>query len=628
MRHYFVVSLAWRCLLPGLLLTALTAQAQVPAWTLAVPVGVGQGTSTSRAVAVAADAAGNLLVTGYFKGQVTFGSTVLTSAGGTDLYVAKYVPSTWAWAVRGGGTGDDQGRSIALRGTSIYLAGSFTNNLANAGAVTLGASGTVTQYGASPVLSQDMLLAKYTDLGNSAAFEWSQVGGGTGEDTGTGVAVGSGGVYLTGTISTNAANVSGVQLGGSGTVSGTVPLAGSGITPNEDLLLAKYTDGGTTAALVWTQVGGGSYGDSSYGLAVSGANIYLTGTLANDAANGADVHLGGNGTTPGTGLQYGAGPRLSSDVLLAKYTDQGATGALAWTQIAGGTETDFGQGVAVHGNSVYVLGTLTNNRTDATSVRLGGSRTVLGTYLQYGTSATTTLNLLLAKYIDNGATGSFAWSQVGGGNNINLAGGVAVSGTSVYVTGAISNDRSNSGQVVFGGEGTSLGTVPVAGVGSQASFDLLVARYADQGATGTLAWVQVGGGESNDSGSSLAVTTTGVYAVGGATAPATFGSIGLSGPTSTAPPLGVLTGFAPTALAARAPALPSRLLLWPNPTSRGGATLRGATPGTVVEVVDALGRLVTSVRADVRGVSQLTAELRPGLYVVRNGTLSARLAVE
>jgi hypothetical protein len=52
------------------------------------------GTSSDEGFGVAVDAAGNAVVTGSFSGAVTFGAgaqqVTLTSAGETDIFVAKY----------------------------------------------------------------------------------------------------------------------------------------------------------------------------------------------------------------------------------------------------------------------------------------------------------------------------------------------------------------------------------------------------------------------------------------------------------------------------------------------------------------------------------------------------------
>jgi hypothetical protein len=70
------------------------------------------------------------------------------------------------------------------------------------------------------------------------------------------------------------------------------------------------------------------------------------------------------------------------------------------------------------------------------------------------------------------------------------------------------------------------------------------------------------------------------------------------------------------------------LALFPNPT-RSSATLTGAEPGATVQVLDALGRLVTTVTADAAGTAelQLSTALAKGVYVVRTGAKALRLSV-
>ncbi|WP_151087102.1 RCC1 domain-containing protein [Hymenobacter baengnokdamensis] len=72
------------------------------------------------------------------------------------------------------------------------------------------------------------------------------------------------------------------------------------------------------------------------------------------------------------------------------------------------------------------------------------------------------------------------------------------------------------------------------------------------------------------------------------------------------------------------------LALYPNPATAPGATLRGALPGTVVMMYDALGRLVASAPADAAGTAALALPtgLPAGVYVVRAGAHALRLAVE
>jgi len=160
-------------------LLPLAARAQAPAWAGATPGSLTQASGTSLTRAVATDASGNVFVTGQFTGSVAFGSTLLTSRGSGDLFVAKYVPGTdtWAWAQSGGGASNDIGYGVAVSGSSVYVTGQLQNNTANATSVLFGGGGTtpgtVQVNGASGTNSSDLVLAKYTDNGTSAALGWA-----------------------------------------------------------------------------------------------------------------------------------------------------------------------------------------------------------------------------------------------------------------------------------------------------------------------------------------------------------------------------------------------------------------------------------------------------------------------
>ncbi|UOR00200.1 T9SS type A sorting domain-containing protein (plasmid) [Hymenobacter sp. 5317J-9] len=72
------------------------------------------------------------------------------------------------------------------------------------------------------------------------------------------------------------------------------------------------------------------------------------------------------------------------------------------------------------------------------------------------------------------------------------------------------------------------------------------------------------------------------------------------------------------------------VLLYPNPTHGGAATLTGAAPGARVTVFDALGRQVLAATADASGTAALvlSAGQTAGVYVVRAGPRAVRLTVE
>lgn len=87
------------------------------------------GTSTDEALRVSTLADGSAIFQGSFKGIATFGSTTLASAGGEDYFVAKVTASgAFVWASRAGGSGDDGLESwgvSALADGSAIVTGSF-----------------------------------------------------------------------------------------------------------------------------------------------------------------------------------------------------------------------------------------------------------------------------------------------------------------------------------------------------------------------------------------------------------------------------------------------------------------------------------------------------------------------
>src|SRR5207244_2972967 len=90
--------------------TQAAAAAASSNWAMAIG-----GTGADMGYSVATDTNGNLIVAGYFSGTVNFGSGALTSAGGQDIFVAKYSPSgTCLWAARFGGSGDDEALGVAV----------------------------------------------------------------------------------------------------------------------------------------------------------------------------------------------------------------------------------------------------------------------------------------------------------------------------------------------------------------------------------------------------------------------------------------------------------------------------------------------------------------------------------
>ena len=144
------------------------------------------GTSYDEGNGIAVDASGNVYVTGSYNGTATFGTTTKTSAGGYDIFVAKYNSSgTLQWVQSAGGTSYDYGRGIAVDASgNVYVTGYYE------GTATFGTTTKISAGG------HNIFVAKYN---SSGALQWVQSARGTLYDIGSDIAVdGSGNVYVTG----------------------------------------------------------------------------------------------------------------------------------------------------------------------------------------------------------------------------------------------------------------------------------------------------------------------------------------------------------------------------------------------------------------------------------------------
>ena len=560
-----------------LLLAAPLVRAQAPAWQTAV--GVGGATDRSGVFATAADASGNVYVAGGFYGSITLGNATLVSAGLRDLFVAKWSPTTNAflWAQRAGGPGDDYVNSVALSGSSVYLAGVFGSSQLQLGSTTL------TNVNALPSgINFDGYVAKLTDAGTGGTFVWAQGFGGTGTDYGNAIALNGGNVYVAGIFASPTLNFgTAVTLTNASTGTSTVTTT--------DVYLAKFTDAGSTGGFVWAERLGSTGGEFCAALAFGNGSLYLGGSFNSPA-----VTLGG---TTLSNASNNTGTSGTEDVFVARLTDLGSAPAYEWAQRGGGPGPDQALRIAVVPGSVYIAGRITSSAS--------GITTNFGPVVVPISGIT---DGYVAKLSDTGTAGTFVWAQGFGGPSGDYAYALAVRGRSVYVGGVFQLTASFGPNIV-----TSRGLT-----------DVFVTRLVDAGPTAQVAWVQPAGGTGTDDLFSLLLVDNRIYAGGDVTPPATFGSLSLAAPVGVGSVAYLASITDPVGLATTPAGPLAGTSLYPNP-AHATATVQlppvpGATCATLT-ITDALGRVARTATvalpaAGLRHELDLTG-LPAGLYAVR-----------
>jgi len=256
---------------------------------------------------IAADAAGNVYVTGAFMGTMDLGGGPMTSAGSWDIYVAKY-SSTGAhlWSKRFGNVSEQQGRGIAVDAAgNVYVTGYFV------GSVDFG-GGVMASMG-----SRDIFVAKLSPAGNHVMSK--QFGGILEENSASIDVDAAGNMAITGTFKGS------VDFGG-----GVLTSAGQ-----DDMFVAKLDAAGG-------HVFSKGYGDLS--------NQDMR-DIAFDAA-GNVIFVGFHAGT----VDFGAGPLTANgnDVLLGKLSP---TGSLIFGKSFTAGGSDIGHSVAVDGaGNIYASG--------------------------------------------------------------------------------------------------------------------------------------------------------------------------------------------------------------------------------------------------------------------------------
>ena len=354
------------------------------------------GNQLDQGTAIAVDSSGDAFVTGSTASgdfPATTGVLQAAFAGGqTDAFIAKISPAGDAltYATYLGGTGNDVANGIALDVSGdAYLAGSTSSTDFPTASPVQAANGG----------QGDAFLSKIKPDGTGLVY--STYLGGSGADSGQGIAVDSAGnAYVAGfTLSTNFPTANPSQASNAG---------------SDDAFVAKYNAGGT--ALVYSTYLGGAGIDRAFSIAVDGSgNAYVAGDTTSSpfpTTSGA-VQTANNG---------------GSDAFVAELD---ANGAVAYSTLLGGTLADGASGVAVDGSgNVFAVGYTQSSDfplSNALDAAFGGGTCGQGACFDaFVTEINPASGLVYSTYLG------------GGGNDYGKA--IALNGSgNAYVTGATSS---------------------------------------------------------------------------------------------------------------------------------------------------------------------------------------------
>ena len=281
-----------------------------------------------RGYGVAADASGNVFVTGFFAGRVDFDPTARIdeqmSNGSKDIFVTKLnADGTYGWTRTMGGSQGDEGYSVATDSSGkVFVTGSFY------GTVDFDPGVGIDRH--TSMGNADVFVTK---LNADGSYGWTQTMGGSSEDCGKAVATdASGNVFLAGYFMSTMADFDPTP--------GTDQHTSNGA---RDVFVTKLNADGSYG---WTRTMGGTSHDGSFGIAIatdSSGNVLVAGGFGSSTVD----------FDPGDGVDERAS-NGSDDVFVTKLN---ADGSYRWTRTMGADQLDYARGAAIDGSGdIFVTG--------------------------------------------------------------------------------------------------------------------------------------------------------------------------------------------------------------------------------------------------------------------------------
>lgn len=419
----------------------------------------GTGDDSNRDLAL--NSQGNVYITGTFQGtNIDFdpgpGTAYLSSAGGLDIFIAKYDSyGNYLWAKHMGGSGNDYGARIAVDAAgNLNVVGWFESTNADfdpgPGTLILSTAGYA-----------DVFFARYDVNGN---YLWAHRVGGTNYDGCHDITLDSmNNVFVTGYF--NGTNIDFDP--------GPATAYLSSVASSGDIFFAKYDSSGN---YLWAEGTGGSSYEVGNAIALDDSgNVYLTGPFS---GTNVDFDPG-----PGTAFLSSAG---GFDIFLARYSP---SGTYVWARRIGEAGDDIGGDLVVgRSGRLSVTGCFHGANVDFDP----GSGTAL-------LSSAGGFDAFFGKY---DVSGNYIWAERIGGAVDDYGDKVILDGSeNVYVTGSF--------------EGTDIDFDPGPGtalLSSAGGSDAFFARYDPSGAYG---WAERLGGAYGDYDGGISLDTFDNVCVGG-----------------------------------------------------------------------------------------------------------------
>jgi len=206
------------------------------------------GAAEDAGTGVAVAPNGDIVMAGYFQYTANFGGGNVTSAGLSDIFVARYNDQgAYLWARTAGSSGDDRANSVAVDAWGNVAVAGYFSGAVNFGGGLLGSGG-----------SWDGFVARYSETGG---YLWARDLGGASTDEAFGVAADPSG---------NVVVVGGFQ--------GTANFGGATLTSAGfwDAFVAKF--GADSGTHLWSKSFGGALDDLANAVTVDGSgNAIVTG---------------------------------------------------------------------------------------------------------------------------------------------------------------------------------------------------------------------------------------------------------------------------------------------------------------------------------------------------------------